>query len=110
MPRHHFVHLQTFDRSAAGLLDDEDIRLLQLTLDENPHAGALVQRTGGIRKIRISSSGKGKRGGSRVLYLYVKARARIYLIAAYAKSDQADITPAGYRMLARLTDTLKGEE
>ena len=33
---------------------------------KNPKAGASMENTGGIRKIRVAFNGKGKSGGSRV--------------------------------------------
>jgi hypothetical protein len=104
-----FILLRSFEHTAEGLLDDEDIRRIQQTLIETPHAGAVVQGTGGLRKLRISVPGRGKRGGARLLYLYVEIRSVIYLVAVYAKSGQEDITPAGYRFLARLVKQLKEE-
>lgn len=49
-------------------------------------------------------------GGSRVLYLYVQVRQRIFVIAVYAKSEQGDITRKGYHFLARLAENLKKEK
>jgi hypothetical protein len=104
-----FIELPMFGHTAEGLLDDDDLRMLQYALSENPTAGVVVPGTGGIRKLRIAASGRGKRGGARVLYLYVKVRSRIYLLAAVSKSKQDDITRAGYRVLARLAKDLKAE-
>jgi hypothetical protein len=63
-----FVWLPTFARSAAGLLDDNDLRELELALVENPERGATIRGTGGFRKLRWPARGKGKRGGARVVY------------------------------------------
>jgi hypothetical protein len=105
-----FIELPPFGHTAEGLLDDDDLRMMQTVLRQNPRAGAVVPGTGGIRKLRVAASGRGKRGGARVLYLYIEIRSRIYLLAAVSKSRQADITPEGYRALARLARDLKAEE
>lgn len=105
----HFIELPLFGHTADGLLDDDDLRMLQAVLSQNPRAGAVVPGAGGIRKLRIAASGKGKRGGARILYLYVQIRSRIYLIAAVSKSKQSDITREGYRVLAKLARDLKAE-
>ena len=34
----------------------------------NPEAGDLISETGGVRKVRWSRAGSGKRGGVRVIY------------------------------------------
>jgi hypothetical protein len=104
-----YTHLHPFERTAEGLLDDEDIRQVQLLLNGNPHAGVVVPGTGGLRKLRIRASGRGKRGGGRVVYLYVEARSRIYLMAVFPKNQLPDITAAGYRALKQLATELKKE-
>jgi hypothetical protein len=105
-----FISLHDFDRMAEELwLDDEDIRLIQQFLQETPGAGLVVQGTGGLRKVRISLPGRGKRGGGRLLYLYVQIHSVIYFVAVYAKADQEGITRAGYHYLARLVERLKEE-
>lgn len=104
-----FIYLHSFERSAKDLLDDEDLRQLEQTLNADPHAGQVVREAGGIRKVRLPSSATGKRGGNRVLYLYVQIRQRIYVIAVYAKNEQGDITREGYHFLAKLAKNLKQE-
>jgi hypothetical protein len=105
----HFINTPYFSRGADQLLDDDDIRELQQILNENPRAGDLVQGTGGVRKLRVAASGRGKRGGGRVLYLYVEVRLRVYFLAVFAKNDQPDFTPAYYRALKALVQQLKME-
>lgn len=39
-------------------------------LAAHPKAGALLQGTGGIRKLRWGSDGRGKSGGVRVIYYF----------------------------------------
>lgn len=104
-----FIELPLFTHAAKGLLNDDDLRMLQSVLRQDPRAGVVVKRTNGIRKLRIAASGRGKQGGARILYLYVEIRSRIYLLTAYAKGEQEDITPEGYRVLARLVRDLKQE-
>ena len=82
-----FIRSDQFERGADGLLDEEDVRLLENRLTENPHAGDVIAGGHGIRKLRVASRGRGRRGGSRVLYLYIQARSRIHLMAVFAKSD-----------------------
>jgi hypothetical protein len=104
-----FISLHAFDRMAEGLLDDEDIRLIQCLLQDTPDAGTVVQGMGGLRKLRIAMNGRGKRGGGRLLYLYVQIRGVIYLTAVFAKSAQENLTRADYRVLGELVERLKKE-
>jgi hypothetical protein len=105
----HFINTPYFTRAADELLDDDDIRGLQQILNDDPRAGDLVQGTGGVRKLRVAASGRGKRGGGRVLYLYIEIRLRVYFLAVFAKNDRPDLTPSYYRALKALVQQLKME-
>ena len=60
-----FVELPPFARTRKDYMDDDAYRLLQLELMDNPTAGAVIEGTGGLRKLRQADPhrGKGKRGG-----------------------------------------------
>ena len=78
------------------------ISKLQVTVDElsaleaeiiaNPQAGDVIKGLKGIRKIRFSYGGKGKRGGGRCIYLVLTVADQIYLLLAYGKSQQTDLS------------------
>jgi hypothetical protein len=104
-----FVYLPSFLRSAAGVLSESDLRDLELALLENPREGAVVANTGGVRKVRLALPGRGKSGGVRVIYLYVEARQKIYLLLCYPKNEQAKPTPEQERRIRELVAVLKGE-
>ncbi|MDN5871907.1 MAG: type II toxin-antitoxin system RelE/ParE family toxin [Nitrococcus sp.] len=40
----------------------------------------MIEGTGGLRKVRVATKGKGKRGGARVIYYYVSGAAQIRLL------------------------------
>ena len=46
--------------------------------------------------------GRGKRGGARVIYYWVTAKSQIYLLLAYAKNVQEDLTEEQLRTLCAL--------
>jgi hypothetical protein len=52
----------------------------------------LIPRSGGLRKLRIALPGRSKRGGARVIYYWVTAKSQIYMLLAYAKNEQEDLT------------------
>ncbi len=60
-----FIETSVFTRQLKGLLSDEEYRETQAFLILSPHSGDLIQGSGGLRKLRWSSKGKGKRGGVR---------------------------------------------
>lgn len=104
-----FVRLPSFERSAAGLLEEEDVRALEMTLLKDPRAGAVVPGGAGIRKVRVGFDGRGKRGGGRVIYLYVEVRRKIYLLLAYPKNEQANLTPLQQKRVRELVTQLVAE-
>jgi len=58
----------------------------------HPDVGDLIPRSGRLRKLRIALPGRGKRGGARVIYYWVTAKSQIYMLLAYVKNEQEDLT------------------
>jgi len=61
-----------------------------------------------VRKLRWAAKGKGKRGGARIVYLYVVIAARIYLLRCYAKNVKANLTANEQKELRQIAADLKG--
>lgn len=99
-----FVETRAFSRQRAEHLDDAEFRALQLALLENPEAGASIAGTGGLRKLRWAGSGRGRRGGVRVIYFPLLSRSVVLLFLLYPKNEQDDLTPEQKRTLRRLMD------
>jgi mRNA-degrading endonuclease RelE of RelBE toxin-antitoxin system len=98
------VETPTFTRMIKDLLDEDSYRLLQIELAENPEKGAVIRGTGGIRKLRWSGSGRGKRGGSRVIYYWATEQDVVLMLVAYAKNEKDDLTPAQCKVLRHLVE------
>jgi hypothetical protein len=64
------VESRAFTRRVAGLLTAEECDGLIGFLAANPLAGDVIQRTGGVRKVRFAARAKGKSGGVRVIYYF----------------------------------------
>ncbi|MBQ6296520.1 MAG: type II toxin-antitoxin system RelE/ParE family toxin [Selenomonadaceae bacterium] len=60
-----------------------------------------------MRKIRWKGSGKGKRGGARVIYYFYNEHHPIYLLFAYSKNTQSDLTEREKKLLRQLVFQLK---
>lgn len=90
-------------------LGDDELRELQNLLIEDPEAGDVIQGTGGARKVRIPLEGRGKSGGGRVIYVDVVVRERIYLLMAYPKNVQTDLSPDQKKMVRKVVETIKEE-
>jgi len=110
-PQHlEFVFLPSFERTAHGVLSPEDVRELELTLLQDPRAGAVLRDTGGVRKVRAAIEGRGKSGSARVVYLYVEVRQKIYLLLCFPKNQQENLTPEQRRRIRQLVAQLEAEE
>ena len=87
-----FVETPIFSRRIADYLDDDGYSRLQLFLVSRPQSGKVMQGSGGIRKLRWAGSGRGKRGGLRVIYYWWVTKDRISMMTVYAKSEQDDLS------------------
>jgi hypothetical protein len=95
-----------FARCRDELFGDEQFRRLEEHLVLNPAAGALIPGGGGLRKIRWLGSGRGKRGGVRVIYYFRSKTNRLFLIFGYRKNQCEDLTGAQIKSLAGIIERL----
>jgi len=99
-----FVEFSNFTKRVTELLDDEDYRRLQAALIANPELGDLIRGTGGLRKARWSAKGRGKRGGVRVIYYWLRRRGQVLMLLIYAKSARDDLTADERKLLTKLVE------
>jgi hypothetical protein len=97
-----FVETPVFTRTVTALLDEVQYRALQLALALRPEQGDLIRGSGGLRKLRWRLKGRGKRGGVRVIYYWDAATETFYMLYAYTKQEQGDLTPQQVKVLRRL--------
>ena len=93
-----FVETSIFTERITKLLTDDEYYNLQAALADNPKAGDVIPGAGGLRKIRWRATGRGKRGGLRIIY-YCWSEHRLYMIFAYDKTEQGDLTPEQLKAL-----------
>lgn len=99
-----FIETSVFTRQVQALLTDEEYADFQSALAVNRLAGDVIQGTGGLRKVRVAAQGKGKRGGARVIYYYVRDAAQIRLLLIYAKGRKDDLSADEKRILRSLNE------
>lgn len=87
-----FIETPTFTRLLVDLLTDEEYAALQNALVENPERGDLIRGGGGIRKLRHALPGRGKSGGVRVIYYWLRDDGQIYMLLIYPKSRKDNLT------------------
>lgn len=105
-----FVESTIFEKYRNEYLSDEEFRLFQAELMSNPKQGDVIQGTGGLRKIRVASKGKGKRGGSRVIYYFLDENRRFYLLAIYGKNEMSDLTADQKKQLKAFMEAWRNEQ
>lgn len=103
-----FIETTMFTRQIKQIATDDEIKELQKELIESPDKGDLIQKTGGLRKIRMATGNQEKSGSARVIYFLATAEV-IYLVMAYPKSTKDSITDAEKAELKKLTQRLKDE-
>ena len=96
-----------FMRQAADVWTDEERLAFVDFIARNPEAGDVIPETGGVRKVRWSRQGSGKRGGVRVIYFYYRADVPIYLLMVYAKARREDLAPEAKRAVQALAARIK---
>jgi hypothetical protein len=87
------VRTTTFIKAIEKLkVTDAELDALETEIATAPQAGDVIQGLKGVRKIRFAMGGKGKRGGGRCIYLVLAIEDTIYLLLAYGKSKQTDLS------------------
>jgi len=98
------IETPIFTRRIEAILSDEEYRLLQIQLVNKPDRGKVIPGSGGLRKLRWSAGGHGKRGGIRVIYYWFASQDILLFLFAYPKSDQDDLTPEQLRKVKKVVE------
>ncbi|WP_440617665.1 type II toxin-antitoxin system RelE/ParE family toxin [Cysteiniphilum sp. 6C5] len=101
------VELPSYIKKANVCLTTDNQKSLVDYLAVYPEAGAIMEGTGGIRKLRWATENSGKSGGVRVIYYYYNESIPLYLIAMFKKSEKANLTKAERNDLAAMVELLK---
>ncbi|MDP1779579.1 MAG: type II toxin-antitoxin system RelE/ParE family toxin [Anaerolineales bacterium] len=99
-----FIETSIFTRQVTSLLTDDEYSQLQVALSAHPDTGAVIPHGGGLRKIRWSMRGRGKRGGVRAVYYWVVAQDQILMLFMYPKNEKDDLTPLQLKVLREIVE------
>ena len=76
---------------------------------KNSESGKIMEGTGGIRKVRFPLENRGKSGSVRVCYTDFAEYEVIYLITAFEKKEQENLTMEEKNAIKKLVKALKEE-
>ena len=102
-----FIEAKDFQKKLDSLKDVDLLQKLQEAIAKDPEIGDLVKETGGIRKFRMGTKGKGKSGGVRAFYLDVPNKEKCYLLFLLKKFDSDNISDEEKNELKQISQFLK---
>jgi mRNA-degrading endonuclease RelE of RelBE toxin-antitoxin system len=74
------------------------------SLGSSPRFRPVIMGSGGLRKLRWAAKGKGKRGGSRLIYYWAVTPGQLLLLLIYSKSERDDLTPEQLKTLKMIVE------
>ncbi|MCX6141813.1 MAG: type II toxin-antitoxin system RelE/ParE family toxin [Ignavibacteriales bacterium] len=86
------VETPVFTKRILEISTDDEYRQLQHFIVQHPDAGDIIPGSHGLRKLRWTISGKGKRGGTRVIYYWVRPRDTILMLFVFKKNERSNLT------------------
>ncbi|MCI7061423.1 MAG: type II toxin-antitoxin system RelE/ParE family toxin [Lachnospiraceae bacterium] len=105
-----FIEVPLFSKRWKEIgLGEEELRALQIMLLKDPESGPVMEGTGGIRKVRFPLKNRGKSGSIRVCYTDFAEYEVTYLITAFEKKDQENLSDNEKNVLRKLVKALKEE-
>lgn len=98
------IETSIFTKRIQEILTNDEYRELQIYLVENPAAGDIIKGSGGLRKFRWHGSGRGKRGGSRIIYYWITSKNTLLLLYAFNKNESTDLTAVQMKSLKNIVE------
>jgi hypothetical protein len=98
------VETSVFTKQVQKLLSDEEYKQLQFDLANRPGMGAIIPKSGGLRKVRWGFRGQGKRGGVRVIYYWAVSQEQLLMLMMYPKNVQDNLSPAQLKTLRQIVE------
>lgn len=102
------IETPTFQKRASACWTTDEYEEFIVYVALNPDAGTVVPGTGGVRKLRWRGGGKGKRGGSRVIY-YCSQRRELWLLTLYLKHQKENLSASELTEFRKAVDEDQNE-
>ncbi len=110
IPPVKIVYTRVYERKVSAILALSERTAIENAIADNPTRYPVIPGTGGIRKARAARGNKGKRGGARIVFYFWQVEETIFMLTAYAKSNQEDLSSDEKKQIKALVDLLKEEE
>ena len=105
-----FIEVPLFSKRWKEIgLGEEELQNLQIMQLKDPESGPVMEGTGGIRKVRFPMKNRGKSGSIRVCYTDFTKYEVTYLITAFEKKEQENLSDDEKKVLRKLVKALKEE-
>lgn len=102
------VELPEFIRRAKGRLTDEERADCVSMIAADPECGEIMRGTGGFRKVRFATRGRGKSGSTRIVYYFHNKSNPVFLMTVFAKNEKDNLTKAERNALVAVAKILTG--
>jgi hypothetical protein len=99
------VETLIFTKRVLQTLNDDEYRALQAALVASPGAGPVIPGGGGLRKLRWVGSGRGKRGGTRVIYRWFPEREQILMLFVFLKQERDNLSALQLKQLRQVAES-----
>lgn len=93
------IEQESFKKKADQVWSEEERGKFFTFLAENPLVGDVIPNANGLRKMRWQGSGRGKRGGLRIIYFNLLDNGVIVLLDMYAKNQKNDVSKSELNQL-----------
>ena len=111
MTMYTVAETDVFIRYAHSVWSTEEHDAFVTWIASNPLAGDVIPGTGGLRKVRYSRQGTGKRGGVRVVYYNLLSDGKIWLLIVYSKAKFDNLPLAFLNQLkSAILESLDGNQ
>lgn len=105
-----FIETTIFTKQWKELgFNEEDLRLLQNQIMENPKIGNVIPGTGRLRKMRFAFENRGKSGSTRVCYVDFAILETVYLMAVYQKNEKENLSKKECNDIKRIIEQIEQE-
>lgn len=98
------IETEIFQRHASAIWQEDERDEFIAWIAANPLAGDVIPGGSGLRKVRWTRPGIGKRGGARVIYYNAQSAETIWLLIVYTKA-KFDNLPMAF--LAQLREVIE---